>query len=93
MGPITADQLFQFGGSLGTGVLFVYLYFKERTENQKALKDKDGHIREINNKVLEAFESNASVNQALSDTIKENTKATQTLTDRVTGVLINKHTS
>jgi len=90
MEQITIAQILQAGGSLGTGVLFVYLYFKERAESQKSLKEKDGQLTKVNCDVLEAFKSNASVNQALSDIIKENTRATQTLTQRVTDVLINR---
>jgi hypothetical protein len=87
---ITLGQILQFSGSLGTGVLFVFLYFKERAESQSQLNGKDQQLRDLNAQVLSAFQENTKSNTILSTSIVENTEATKTLTERVTDVIINR---
>ena len=86
MANIGVDSILQLTGSLGTFGVVIWLY----VQAQKSIKEKDGNIKNLNDKLLDAFETNASVNQSLNDTIKENTKVTHTLTERVTDVLINR---
>ena len=86
MAEVTPESLLQLMGSLGTFGVVIWLYINA----QKSIKEKDCHIKDLNEKLLTAFENNARVNQSLNDTIKENTKATLSLTERVTDVLINK---
>lgn len=86
MAEIAIDPLVRLVGSLGTFGVVIWLYI----QTLKSVKEKDEHIKELNCKLLTAFERNASTGQLLNDTIKENTKATQTLTERVTDVLINR---
>ena len=87
---VILKDFLQFGGSLGTGVLFVYLYFKERGESQKKIADKDQHIRNMNQQVLSAFQENSKASVELANSIKHNTEASKTLTERVTSVIINR---
>lgn len=87
---IELKTIVELFGSLGTGALFVFLYFRERSESQKTIKAKDCELKEINSKVLAAFEKNAAVSESLSNSIKTNTEATKTLTQRVTDVILQK---
>lgn len=86
---ITSDSILQFAGSLGAFVIIIWLYIREKFEGAKAIQNKDEYIKEINNRVLQAFEKNAEVNTQLKTTIEENTRATKSLTQRVTDALID----
>lgn len=77
-------------GNLGAFVIIIWLYIREKTDSKITIETKDNELRELNSKVLSAFQNTASTHQRLNATIKENTKAVETLTERVTDVLINK---
>lgn len=93
MEQVTPDSLISSLGSLGAFAIVIWLYIKEKQDNIAIHRQKDDYIKELNTKVLQAFEKNAEVNTNLQKTIEENTTATQTLTQRVTDVLIkgNNH--
>lgn len=84
----TTDTILQVAGSLGAFVVVIWLYVRERLDSQKTIQLKDEYIKEINGRVLDAFEKNTLVNEQLKQTIVENTKATRSLTQRVTDALI-----
>lgn len=88
MEALTLPVLAQFLGSLGTGIIFVYLYFTERNQSQKTIKEKDDKLEKVNAEVLSAFQENTRTTQALTDTIRANTEAQKSLTERVTDVLL-----
>lgn len=88
MESLTLPVLAQFLGSLGTGIIFVYLYFSERKDSQDIIKRKDDVITAMNEKVLDAFQKNSTTTQVLTDTIRANTEAQKSLTERVTDVLL-----
>lgn len=88
---ITPDSILQFAGSLGAFAIVIWLYVKEKSDNTLFHREKDLYIKDLNDKVLEAFEKNAEVNTGLKATIEENTKAAQSLTQRVTDVLIKEN--
>lgn len=90
MGELGLDTIVQLFGSLGTGALFVYLYFKERGESQKKIDQKDCDLKELNSKVLSIVEENTRASAKLQGAIEANTEANQTLTQRVTDVLLNR---
>jgi hypothetical protein len=84
------DTIVQLFGSLGTGALFVYLYFKERGESQKKIDQKDGDLKELNSKVMDVIKGNTQISSELKSSIEANTDATRTLAERVTDVLLER---
>lgn len=85
----TTDSILNLAGSLGAFVIIIWLYIRERLDSQRTIKEKDEYIKQINGRVLEAFEKNSQVNEKLQSTIEANTVATMSLTQRVTDALID----
>lgn len=83
------DSILNLAGSLGAFVIIIWLYIRERLDSQRTIKEKDEYIKQINGRVLEAFEKNSQVNEKLQSTIEANTVATMNLTQRVTDALID----
>lgn len=88
---ITSDSIINVAGSLGAFVIVIWLYIRERLDSQRTIKEKDEYIKQINGRVMDAFEKNAQVNEKLKTTIEANTVATMGLTQRVTDALIDNH--
>lgn len=86
METTSLSNLVQFAGNLGTFVVVIYLVFK----TQDTIKEKDGRLEKLNDQVLQAFKQNALSMQELSESIKSNTRSNETLTERVTDVLIGR---
>lgn len=59
--------------------------FKKKDEEQTA------HVRELHTKMMNVIENNTSAITSVKSTIQENTKATETLSNRIYDVLTNKH--
>lgn len=86
MAEVSIETVLQLTGSLGTFGIVIWLFIRA----QSSIKEKDEYLKEINNKLMLVFENNARVNENLSQSIKANTEATNTLTERVTNILLNK---
>lgn len=87
MAEVTIETILQLTGSLGTFGVVIWLFIRA----QQSIKEKDQYLKEINCKLINVFEDNARVNENLSQSIKANTEATHTLTERVTNILLNKN--
>lgn len=59
--------------------------FKKKDEEQSA------HVRELHNKMIAVIENNTKAVAEVTSSVKENTKATETLSGRIYDVLTNKH--
>lgn len=90
MEVLSLETIAQLFGSLGTGALFIYLYFRERKESKETIDKKDAHIESLNQHVLVIVEQNTRASSELQSAIVANTQATNTLTERVTDVLLNR---
>lgn len=68
---------------LGTAGLLLYFLFIVWKDRQNIVKEKDGRIKELSDNVLQIVRDNTKVQEELKATIKENTKATESLTNYI----------
>jgi len=68
---------------LGTAGLLLYFLFIVWKDRQNIVKEKDDRIKELSDSVLQIVRDNTKVQEELKATIKENTKATETLTNYI----------
>jgi len=68
---------------LGTAGLLLYFLFIVWKDRQNIVKEKDGRIKELSDSVLQIVKDSIKVQEELKSTIKENTKATETLTNYI----------
>jgi len=67
-------------GSIAMLMYFLFVVWKDRKE---IIKEKDDKIHELNGKIMDIVVQNTRVQSELRDSIKQNTKATETLTNYI----------
>jgi len=68
---------------LGTAGLLLYFLFVVWKDRKDIIKEKDERIKELSDNVLQIVRDNTKVQEELKATIKENTKATESLTNYI----------
>jgi len=68
---------------LGTAGLLLYFLFIVWKDRKDIIKEKDERIKELSDNVLQIVRDNTKVQEELKATIKENTKATESLTNYI----------
>jgi hypothetical protein len=62
------SAVFTFFGNLGVSGIFIWLYIQEKRSN----KEKDEYLKELNSKVLEAFNLNTKVSEQTNNILSNN---------------------
>ena len=91
MDLVSLEQIFQAFGTLGMGGIFLYLYFRERAENQINIKEKDIRIREMTEQLISSYNENVKVQEGVKNALQDNKEVvrdTLTLTQRIYEELI-----
>lgn len=78
-------------GLSGLLLYFLFIIWKDRkeiiAEKNKTIEQKDTQLDGLQQKVIQIVEKNTEVNAQLKGSIDSNTKATDTLTDRIFSLL------
>lgn len=87
---LSPDILIPAITQLGIGGIFLYLFIKKDRQLEEITGKKDSQMKEKNDQVLRAFEANTETMSNVKNALENNTKATETLSQRIYDVIVKR---